>query len=90
MPNAFTPNGDGLNDQFCIPEGYLEQIKDEDFEVFIYDRWGELIFASQDKHFHWNGEAHGRLFLNYTYTYVIKYSSILGFSKIIKGSVIVL
>ena len=90
MPNAFTSNGDGLNDVFCIPEGYLEQIDDNDFEVYIYDRWGEVVFASNRKDFRWNGEVKGRVLKNYTYTYLIKYVSASGIPGMIKGSVIVL
>ena len=90
MPNAFTPNDDGLNDVFCIPEGYLEQIDDNDFEVYIYDRWGEVVFASNRKDFRWNGEVRGRLLRNYTYTYLIKYTSASGIPGMIKGNVIVL
>jgi len=90
MPNAFTPNGDGLNDVFCIPEGYLEQLDEEGFEVYIYNRWGELVFTSRDTHFRWDGTVNGRLFLNYTYSYLIKYTNKSGAPDIIKGSVIVL
>jgi len=92
MPSAFTPNGDGLNDYFCIPEGYLEEIEDANFEVLIYSRWGELVYASNNKQFHWNGEIKGRVLHNNTYTYLIKYTSVAsGVPDImIKGSVTVL
>ncbi|MBQ9508836.1 MAG: gliding motility-associated C-terminal domain-containing protein, partial [Bacteroidales bacterium] len=90
LPNAFTANGDGLNDVFCIPEGYLEQIDDNDFEVYIYDRWGEIVFFSNRKDFRWNGEIKGRVLKNYTYTYLIKYVSASGIPGMIRGSVIVL
>jgi gliding motility-associated-like protein len=90
LPNAFTPNGDGLNDVFCIPEGYLDQLDDYGFEVFIYDRWGELVFMSNNKEFHWDGTVKGRLLHNNTYIYLIKYVNKSGAEGLIKGSVIVL
>ena len=50
IPNAFTPNKDGVNDVF-IPVGYgIDHI-----ELFIFDRWGELIFKSDDEHRGWDG-----------------------------------
>ncbi len=51
-PNAFTPNGDGLNDVFMV-EG--EGIDPNNFEMLIFDRWGERIFKSTDLHTGWNG-----------------------------------
>ena len=90
MPNAFTPNGDGNNDVFCIPEGYLDQIDDNIFEVRIYDRWGELVYVSHDKHFRWNGEVKGRLLRNIVYTYLINFTSVSGVPQTVKGTVIVL
>lgn len=50
IPNAFTPNSDGLNDLFKI-----EYFGIEDFELTIFDRWGELIFRTEDKDSGWNG-----------------------------------
>jgi gliding motility-associated-like protein len=39
IPNAFTPDGDGINDVFSgIGEGYVN------YEMWIYNRWGEQIF----------------------------------------------
>ena len=52
-PNAFTPNGDGLNDVFK-PMIYREELLKR-FEMFIYDRWGNLIFTTQDYLIGWDG-----------------------------------
>jgi len=53
VPNAFTPNGDGLNDVFR-PSGLgLEQ-----YELEIYNRWGEMIFKSDEPNQPWTGENH--------------------------------
>ena len=44
IPNAFTPNGDGLNDVF---EPVLTNIDDEkDFSFYIFNRWGSIIYES--------------------------------------------
>src|SRR5690606_12298379 len=49
VPNAFTPNGDFLNDQFSW---YYASIKD--FSIRIYDRWGELIYEADKPESYWN------------------------------------
>ncbi len=51
IPNAFTPNGNGINDVFKI-ETNKEII---DFKLIIYNRWGELIFESTDINKGWDG-----------------------------------
>jgi gliding motility-associated-like protein len=52
VPNAFTPDGNGLNDVF-IPQGI--GISDEEYDLYIYNRWGELVFESHDKNIGWDG-----------------------------------
>ena len=54
IPNAFSPNGDGINDEFF---GKGENFKD--FEMSIYDRWGSLLFFTDDITKHWNGKGNG-------------------------------
>jgi gliding motility-associated-like protein len=51
-PNAFSPNGDGKNDSFFV---FPVLVADEDFEIFIFNRWGEMIFQSDQLDFVWNG-----------------------------------
>ncbi len=53
VPNAFTPNGDGLNDVF-IPQT-AENIKE--YKMFIYDKTGNLVFSSDDIHKGWEGHS---------------------------------
>lgn len=91
LPNAITPsNHDGLNDEFFIAERYLPQIGDEHFEIVILNRWGEVVFASKDKHFRWNGEFRGVLYNNVIYNYVIHYANATGKELMLKGSITVL
>ena len=50
IPNAFTPDGDGLNDIFIpVGKGITE------YTLQIFDRWGELIFQSSDFNKGWDG-----------------------------------
>ena len=63
LPNAITPSrGDGLNDAFHIPD--MTQRMIYDFEISIFNRWGEQVFYSTDKNFTWNGEIKGKIFYN--------------------------
>jgi gliding motility-associated-like protein len=55
IPNAFTPNGDGINDQFGVKG---EGIKN--YHLYIYDRWGEVIFESSNPRQQWDGNYEGK------------------------------
>ena len=52
VPNAFSPDGDGLNDLFKA-----KGIDITDFKMEIFDRWGDLIFVSNDISVGWNGAS---------------------------------
>ena len=54
IPNAFSPNENNINDSF-----YAVGINILEFEMFIFDRWGEQIFYSDDINKHWDGKAKG-------------------------------
>jgi gliding motility-associated-like protein len=56
VPNAFSPNGDGINDTF-FPKGYM--IDASCYKMLIFDRWGNLIFSSTDLNLGWDGKANG-------------------------------
>ncbi len=57
IPNAFTPNGDGLNDVFRILGLPAENITRYNFQVF--DRWGEVVFSTSDIMEGWDGRSKG-------------------------------
>lgn len=64
IPNAFTPNGDGVNDQLCFDgEALLE------FHIAIFNRWGEKVFESNDANKCWDGTYKGHECLPGVYTY---------------------
>lgn len=68
MPNAFTPNNDGLNDEYG-PKGEFEL---ELYEFFVYDRLGFLVFYTKDVFKHWNGKNRkGEKLPDGVYTYLI-------------------
>ena len=69
-PNAFTPfNHDGLNDLF-MPQGV--GIDPNNFEMSIFDRWGNLIFKTNDVYKGWDGKANGGSKIAQADTYVWK------------------
>lgn len=69
VPNTFTPNGDGINDFFVT----LGKDVDE-FQMFIFDRWGLLIFETTDMNVHWDGTFKGAPVPIDTYVWKIDYS----------------
>ncbi|MFC3812823.1 T9SS type B sorting domain-containing protein [Lacihabitans lacunae] len=54
-PQVFTPNGDGINDNWVVYNLNLFP----DFEIFIYDRWGKIIFHSLNDLNPWDGKSNG-------------------------------
>jgi len=74
VPNAFTPNGDGSNELF-YGVGYVEGIKN--FEMSIWDRWGSLLFKSNDPNEAWNSRINntGSIVQNGVYVYKISFST---------------
>jgi len=67
-PNAFKPNG--VNKEFLLYTEFLT-----DFEIFIYSRWGELVFHSNEKEFKWDGTLNGELLPAGTYPWIVKFKS---------------
>ncbi|MFM7024044.1 MAG: gliding motility-associated C-terminal domain-containing protein [Flavobacteriales bacterium] len=69
IPNAFTPNGDGRNETFGASGQYLE-----DFEILIFNRWGELIYKSNDYQASWDGTYHGKKVEQDVYVWKVHYA----------------
>ncbi|MEM6800299.1 MAG: gliding motility-associated C-terminal domain-containing protein [Bacteroidota bacterium] len=55
IPTAFSPNGDGVNDQFYISAADIRGIAQ--FETRIFNRWGKLIYESDQADFRWDGRV---------------------------------
>lgn len=85
IPDAFTPNGDGLNDVF-IPIPNLNYAI-ADFEFYIYDRWGRQVFYSDDITVGWDGNIDGDRAPIGVYNYLIKVKGEIGEENIHKGHV---
>ena len=68
VPNVFTPNGDNQNDIFRVADGVYRN-----FQFYIYNRWGALIFASNNSASGWDGTHNGQLSPPGTYIYRIRY-----------------
>jgi gliding motility-associated-like protein len=73
IPDAFTPNGDGLNDKFRIlgipPENITR------FNLQIFDRWGQIVFQTNDIMDSWDGTYQGHLCPPDIYNWVIYYET---------------
>jgi gliding motility-associated-like protein len=74
-PNAFRPgSGQTVNQKFFVYSFFIS----DNFEIAIFNRWGELVFQSKDRDFKWNGGYNnnaGQPLPGGTYSYVIKYES---------------
>ena len=71
IPSAFTPNGDGLNDFFRIPDKVAITLK----EFSIFDRWGKKIFTTKDRMKGWDGMNNGKPANTGVYIYMISGST---------------
>jgi len=84
MPNAFTPNDDGKNDIFTpIGFGY-DQNK---FSMSIFNRWGELIYETNDIEQGWNGTCKGNMCMEGIYIYRITITMSNNETRNLNGSV---
>ncbi len=72
IPNVFTPNNDGKNDFFKVNADHINNCFDK-FDINIYNRWGELVFHSEDFHFKWDGKnTKGKILPDGDYFYIIE------------------
>ncbi|HYV90352.1 MAG TPA: gliding motility-associated C-terminal domain-containing protein, partial [Chitinophagales bacterium] len=85
VPNAFTPNGDGLNDIFIPNQQNLATM-----QMLIFNRWGQMIFASTDVKKGWDGRFNGIEEEVGTYVYQIKATFLDGTPVEEKGNLILL
>lgn len=73
VPNSFTPNEDGLNDGYSVVTEGVNV-----FEIWIYDRWGNLVYNSNNPQFVWDGKNPEGRVVQGVYAYRIKAE---GFNK---------
>jgi gliding motility-associated-like protein len=82
IPNAFSPNGDGENDVLYVRGPLIEKM------VFrIFDRWGEMVFETEDRLQGWDGTFREKQLDPDVYDYYLKAYCIDGQESIIKGNI---
>ena len=57
MPNAFSPNGDGINDIYKVKDGYQSLTE---FHAYIFNRWGQKLFEWSNPDDGWDGTYNGK------------------------------
>ncbi|MGZ5283434.1 MAG: T9SS type B sorting domain-containing protein [Bacteroidia bacterium] len=72
IPNVFTPNNDGMNDEFRIVGKDMNRS-----QLLIYNRWGQCIFESNDIWKGWDGKWLGETCSNDSYFWIFRYNSVL-------------
>jgi len=83
VPNAFSPNNDGQNDQLCIYG--IECISEVQFAV--YDRWGEKVFETTDPGICWDGTFRGELMNTAVFVYHLQAVTLNGEVTVKKGNI---
>ncbi|MCC6701266.1 MAG: PKD domain-containing protein [Fluviicola sp.] len=68
-PNTFTPDGDEFNQQWFL---HIDGIDVSQFDLFIFNRWGEVVWESHDPKGAWDGTYHGKIVQEGTYTWTLE------------------
>jgi gliding motility-associated-like protein len=68
-PNTFTPDGDEFNQDWRV---YIDGIDQFDFQLLIFNRWGEIVWESKDSKVAWDGTYGGNIVQDGTYTWTIR------------------
>lgn len=86
VPNAFSPNGDGINDWFQFYTKGIKNIR----SVAIYNRWGEQIFYNEGEKPYWDGTYKGKPLSSDVFVYVITAETFDDTTLIKKGNITLL
>lgn len=84
--NAFTPNGDGQNDKWLVTNGGCTK----EIKVAVYNRYGNVIYTSNNYSNDWDGTYKGKPVADGTYYYSVTYQTITGKMITISGDVTIL
>ncbi len=76
IPNSFSPNNDGINDEFSISSEGINTLK-----FIIFNRWGEEIFITTDPNFIWDGSYNGSQVMSGSYPYKMRVQTNNGFAS---------
>lgn len=85
VPDAFTPNGDRINDEFIAKGSFGDQ-----FGMTIYNRWGAVVYATSDKMKGWDGTADGQSLAAGQYMYRIDVQDMTGVKTVRTGAVLLI
>ena len=86
IPDIFTINDDGINEYF-VPVIY--GIQEETYKMLIYDRWGKLMFSTNNHKEGWDGTYNGNDVTQDVYSYKISYTTLSGDEKTHLGKITV-
>ena len=85
VPDAFTPDNDGLNDNMEVIGNYIASI-----QIKVFDRWGQEIFQSASLDSLWDGQFQGKNMPQGVYTYLITGNDTFGNAFTKKGTILLL
>ena len=68
IPNIFTPNNDGINDFFHVQNILVDDLK----KLVIFNRWGQIVYSSNDINGMWDGTFKGKPLENDVYTFILE------------------
>ncbi len=82
VPSIFSPNGDGKNDFFEIHGNCITAM-----DLRIYDRWGELVFKTEDQSISWDGTYKGQMMNPASFVYTLSITTLNSETINLKGNV---
>lgn len=85
VPNIFSPNGDGENDYLVINGPRLFN-----YYIQVYDRWGKLVFESNEQKDYWDGKLNGSDLAPQTFVYMLSGETVLGDQIVQEGNVTII
>jgi len=89
VPNAITPNGDGMNDILLIDELIFDAVDFPQSELVIFNRWGDVVFKASPYNNDWAGTANnGDNLPEGTYYYILRLDIVEG--EVMKGDITIL
>lgn len=86
VPSAFTPNGDKVNELWA----WTSECEPSEFEVIVFNRWGEEVFSTTDPTKYWDGTSKGALAPDGLYLFRMGYRLPYQDRKQVQGSVVLL
>ncbi|MFT4522605.1 MAG: gliding motility-associated-like protein [Bacteroidia bacterium] len=86
IPNAFSPNGDGLNEVFP----FKDFVPQPEYRVRVFNRWGQKVFDSENGSQQWNATFDGQRVALGAYIYLIEFRACNGENKRVSGTITIL